>query len=114
MSEYDIYCDFNLELHKKTFIHYLEVIIDPQGKVYYAIPSHQMFLVDYACEKLHIDRKKLYNKCPEERFYDFMGWLCELTGCVSVWEKFIEGKPNDIQRSVLKELADNGLYLGEY
>lgn len=40
--KYDIYCDFNIQKHKETYINYLEVLILENGKVVYAIPGHQM------------------------------------------------------------------------
>lgn len=38
---YTVYSEFDIEHHKKTFIHYLEVVIDGNGKIMYAVPSHQ-------------------------------------------------------------------------
>ena len=32
-EKYDLHSEFDIEKHKKTFPHYLEVIIDPDGKV---------------------------------------------------------------------------------
>ena len=31
---------FNVKIHKETFINYLEVIINPDGVIEYAVPSH--------------------------------------------------------------------------
>lgn len=35
---------FQINLHKSTFTNYLEVIIHLDGKIVYAVPSHQMKL----------------------------------------------------------------------
>ncbi|GAB6761703.1 hypothetical protein [Bacillus cereus] len=32
---------FDIETHKKCFVDYLEVVIDEEGTVMYATPSHQ-------------------------------------------------------------------------
>lgn len=45
---YTIYSGFNPKLHKQTFIHYLEVIIDENGKIMYAVPSHQDNMIKLA------------------------------------------------------------------
>lgn len=36
---YDIYCAFDLEKHKQTYVQYLEVVILEDGTVEYAVPS---------------------------------------------------------------------------
>lgn len=47
---YDLHSDFDIEQHKKIFIHYLEVVIDENGKIMYAVPSHQEKQITLACE----------------------------------------------------------------
>ena len=42
---YDIYCAFDLEQHKQTYVQYLEVVILEDGTVEYAVPSHQEKLI---------------------------------------------------------------------
>lgn len=46
---YDIYCAFDLEKHKQTYVQYLEVVILEDGTVEYAVPSHQEKLIALAC-----------------------------------------------------------------
>lgn len=48
---YDIYCAFDLEKHKQTYVQYLEVVILEDGTVEYAVPSHQEKLIALACMK---------------------------------------------------------------
>ena len=43
---YDIYCAFDLEKHKQTYVQYLEVVILEDGTVEYAVPSHQEKLIE--------------------------------------------------------------------
>lgn len=111
---YTVYLDFDIDQHKKTFIHYLEVVIDENGKIMYAVPSHQEKLISLACEKLNVTREELNAMCPEEYYCDFMTWLCKVSGACSVWEKFIEyDKLTEQQIIALQMLKDSVLYLGE-
>ena len=111
---YTVYLNFDIEQHKKTFIHYLEVIIDENGKIMYAVPSHQEKMISLACEKLNVTRKELNSMCPKEYYFDFMTWLCKMSGACAVWENFIQfGKLTEQQIRTLEILKDNGLYLGE-
>ena len=32
-KEYDIYCEFDIAEHKKKYTNYLEVLIEPSGKI---------------------------------------------------------------------------------
>lgn len=111
---YTVYSDFDIAQHKKTFIHYLEVVIDENGKIMYAVPSHQEKLISLACEKLNVTREELNAMCPQEYYCDFMIWLCKMSGSCAVWEKFIKfDKLTEQQIRALRMLKDNGLYLGE-
>ena len=110
---YDLSCDFNMELHKKTYIHYLEVVIDPDGVIHYAVPSHQEYLIAECMKKMNWSRQELSDACPEEYYGDFVTWLCKISGCISVWENFIQfWEINDVQFITLKELQKEDLYLG--
>lgn len=109
-----VYSDFDIDQHKKTFIHYLEVVIDENGKIMYAVPSHQEKQISLACEKLNVTREELNAMCPQEYYYDFMDWLCEMSGACAVWESFIQyDKMTEQQIRTLQMLKENGLYLGE-
>ena len=111
---YDLYSDFDIEQHKKTFIHYLEVVIDENGKIMYAVPSHQEMLIKLACEKLNVTRGELIAMCPQEYYFDFMTWICKVSGACAVWENFVQcDKLTERQIMALQNLKDNGLYLGE-
>lgn len=111
---YDLYSGFNIEQHKKTFIHYLEVVIDESGKIMYAVPSHQEKLISLAREKLNVTREELNTMCPQEYYCDFMIWLCKMSGACAVWENFIRcGKLTEQQIRALQMLGNEGLYLGE-
>ena len=113
VNGYGLHSKFNIELHKQTFINYLEVIILSDGTVEYAVPSHQEKLIKIACKKLRITKANLFEMCPLEYHFDVITWLCKITGAVSVWSSGIEYyQINEKQKNVLKRMKINGLYKG--
>ena len=100
------YSQFDFKLHNENYHYYCEVIIDETGKVHYAHPSHQEFLINKACEKLKINRQELYEKCPKNMLSDCLEWLMKLTNCICVWYNFYNGKPNKAQIKSLKKLQN--------
>lgn len=109
MSKYDLTCEFDIDLHKQTFKNYLEICIDEEGKCHYAVPSHQEFMINYACEKLNITRDELSKKCPIEYYCDFLTWLQKTTNLIPVWTKFYRGIPNNKQKKTLDMLIQERL-----
>ena len=103
---------FDIDTHKKTFINYLEVIITPDGTIEYAVPSHQEKLIRIATDKLSLSRKELYDMCPMEYMFDVASWLCNITGCVSVWNDRYVGTPNKNQLASLRMLKNEGVFRG--
>lgn len=104
---------FDAELHKRTFIDYLEVVISPEAIVEYAIPSHSEKLLQVYMQKYSIDRETaLYNLSLSGIGY--IESLSEATGYISVWnEAYITGcKPTQQQLNKLKTLKIQGLYRG--
>lgn len=113
MTDYEIMNQpFDIETHKSNFINYLEVIIEPKGTVHYAVPSHQEFLIRYACKCDSISREQLENLVPCEFYADLLTWLSRYTGCIAVWNHGIVGEPNLRQKATLKKLKLAGLYHG--
>lgn len=112
MKEYDLYSEFDVYKHKVTFFNYLEVLIEPNGHILYAVPSHQEMAIALACKARGWTRDELNEACPPEYYFDFLKWVLGLTGCVSVWNDFYIGELNDAQRKSLKMLKDNGVYKG--
>lgn len=115
MSEkYSIYSEFDVEQHKKTYVNYLEVIVGENGKVSYAMPSHQEALIKIACQKLGITRRELNEICSKEYYFDFVTWLCKITGCCSVWNEFVMGYEFTAEQvETLELLKSHGVYKGE-
>ena len=103
---------FDIEVHKETFFNYLEVIIKENGVVEYAVPSHQEKLISIACKKEGISRDELGKRCPVEFYFDFMTWLCQMSGCVALWNDRMEGKANEKQQETIRGLINEGLYRG--
>ena len=107
-GDYTIYSDFSIKKHKQKFINYLEVIIHEDGSVHYAIPSHQEYMIRYACRKLSCSKQHLFDMCPEEYYFDYMRWLCMITGCVAVWSNNVlyhtlTEQQKDTLRTLVKE-----------
>lgn len=110
---YGLFSDFDIEQHKATFVHYLEVLIKEDGTVIYAVPSHQEKAIALACEKLGVSRTELNDMCPREYYCDFMNWLLKISGAIAVWEDFcIAPKVSKKQIGTLKRLKMHGLYKG--
>lgn len=113
MEAYGLYSVFDIEKHKSAFTNYLEVIIDANGKVVYAVPSHQEKLIAMARERLGVTREELKSLCPRKYYGDFTRWLCLITGAMSVWNDWCEyGNPTTKQLGALRKLKMAGLYRG--
>lgn len=119
--------EFNIETHKKHFVNYLEVIIYPDGRIEYAVPSHNIKLFMITYEKTF--RKKLtYNSdtLKKQRDYemanvgrewwmDMIQFYCNKTGCISVWNDRCIAPSSGLttlQKKTMRALKRNGLYKG--
>lgn len=113
MGDYDFYCDFDVKKHKQTYVNYLEVIIFGDGKIVYAIPSHQEKLIAILMDQMQKTRDEVLAMCPRERYFDFLSWLLEQTGCCSVWDGFVQGSCfTDEQINTLTMLKSENVYHG--
>ena len=111
---YNLYSQFDVSKHKQTYTNYLEVIIDSDGNVMYAVPSHHEKMIALVCEKLSVDRDGLDKMCPEEYYFDFLIWLSKVSGAVAVWNEFVQGFSfTEAQIMALKMLKMEGVYKGE-
>lgn len=104
---------FSIAVHKNTFVDYLEIVLDESGQAYYAVPSHQEWLINYACRKLDVSRETLENMCPPEMYCEYIRWLAKMTGCVAVWDIGYTGSLNHHQKAMLELLKLENLYKGE-
>lgn len=103
---------FDIQTHKETFRNYLEIVIAEDGTIMYATPSHQEKVIRIACEKLQITRSELEKRCPKEYYFNYMAWLCKVSGCVALWDKRMEGFANQKQQDSIQKLMEAGLYTG--
>lgn len=110
---YSIYADFDIEQHKQTYTNYLEVLIDPDGRIVYAIPSHKEKATALACAKLGVTRRELEEMCPREYYGDYLNWLLQISGSISVWNDFCVA-PTVTKKQVasLRKLKLAGIYRG--
>lgn len=71
-TSYDCnYSEFDLSKRQKTYVNYLEVIVNSSGKVMYAVPSHQEKLVSIAMEYLGVSREELWGMCPPDYYFEW-------------------------------------------
>ena len=121
---------FDPDVHAETFHNYLEVVIDPEGTVSYASPSHLKALerawyeiygkYDDPTDERNLD--DLYARMPENA--NPLQWLMDRTGYICVWTDRIESANwdwspkreytgvNGAQAVALQNLANRGLYRG--
>lgn len=110
---YDVYSDFNLDQHKNKYINYLEVMIDKDGSVVYAVPSHQEKAIEWACKELNVSRDTLGKMTPVEYYFDWMTWLLRQSGAMAVWnDRYICENPTLAQCASLRRLKMGGVYKG--
>lgn len=119
-----LHSPFDMEIHKKTFIHYLEVVILEDGTIEYAVPSHSKKLEKMVCKKHnlkwnddYLNSMELYGhyqKLIRDNilWIDWLDWLIAESSCICVWNDMHKGKPNEKQLETLKALKDYGLYEG--
>lgn len=113
IESYNLHSDFDIEKHRLTFNHYLEIIIDETGKIMYAVPSHLEKMIHIACDKLKITRDELNDLCPKDYYFDFITWISKVSNCCAVWNDFCIGYQFNLdQLNTLQTLKREGLYFG--
>lgn len=104
---------FSVEVHKATFINYLEVVILEDGTIEYAVPSHQLKVTDIIAKARNITREQVADLCPPEHYGGYTEWLCKEAKTLMVWNDFYFGRPNEAQLQSLIMLMTEKLYKGE-
>lgn len=99
---------------KSLFYSEFEVMIDPEGNIVKALPSHQEFLINKCMERLGFNRDLLMAACPPEYYFDFMRWLIPMSGgWIPVWNVGVMDYPvTKKQLAALKKLKLHGFYKG--
>lgn len=103
---------FDIEVHKKTFINYLEIVILEDGMIEYAIPSHMLKVTDILAKQWNVTRRGVSDLCPPKYYFEYGEWLCRKAKTIMVWNNFFRGDPNDKQVETLVMLMREGLYMG--
>lgn len=109
-----LHSPFDMDVHMRTFVNYLEVIMLPDGTIEYAVPSHSEKLIAIAMKMKNCSRFQLYDMCPEEYWLDVNTWLCNETGCLAIWDNRVTGTPNEEQKKSLETLVREGLLKSNY
>lgn len=104
---------FDINIHKETFINYLEVVILEDGTIEYAVPSHQLKVINIITQSRNITHQQVSDLCPPEFYFDYNTWLCSEAKAIMVWNDFYVGEPNDVQIQTLLKLMQAGLYNGK-
>jgi hypothetical protein len=113
LSGYSLYSEFNVNLHKKKYFNYLEVVIDKDGNIQYAVPSHSEKLIDIIMKTMNIDRTTLYDMVPKKYHFSLMEWLVMKANAVAVWTNCVYYYSiNEKQIEKLKMLKEEGVYMG--
>lgn len=114
-----LHSPFDIETHKQTFVSYLEVVISPEGIVEYAVPSHTDKLIEILAKQKGIEnfdeaKRYVFNTAMNNGYCSSIDFLTGVTGYISVWFKgyIAEDPPTKAQLNKLKELFDNGIYVG--
>ena len=114
-----LHSQFDINVHKQTFISYLEVVISPEGVVEYAVPSHSEKLVEIFSKQKGFDdilnaKKYIVETTINNGMVSIIDYLTGVTGYISVWfNGYVAGDPpTKAQLDKLKELFDNGVYVG--
>ena len=104
-EKYDVYSKFDLEKHKQTFINYFETIINPNGSIEYAVPSHCEIVIRKYMEKYNLTRQDIYNK-----WCDCFDLANEL-GIILCWSNqvYMCKNPTQEQLNILEILVKEGL-----
>lgn len=101
--------------HPLDWINYCEILIDSDGSVILARPSHQEALIRYCMKKYSLSRKDFLDTIP---IWCGNGYIVEKENLICVWYNALL-LPKDIlelnslQRNTIKNLEDAGLIMSE-
>ena len=74
---------FNIKKHAANFDNYCEVIIWPDGKIEYAVPSHQQKLIACYAQMEGISTEEAHQQCLDD--YALYNTLMKKTGICQIW-----------------------------
>ena len=114
-----LHSSFDIETHKQTFVSYLEAVISPEGVVEYAVPSHTEKLIEIFMKQKGFDnitkaKEYIIKTTINNGMCSTIEFLTGVTGYISIWfDHYVASDPPTKQQlDKLKELFDNGVYVG--
>lgn len=108
-----LHSDFDMNIHKEVFTNYLEVVILKDGKIEYAVPSHNNKMAEIYMKQCGLNNiHEAMDRIPKEYHFDMIEWFNIQTGAISVWNNYFMGRANKKQLAVLRKLKMFGLYKG--
>ena len=114
-----LHSSFDIETHKQTFVSYLEAVISPEGVVEYAVPSHTEKLIEIFMKQKGFDdiikaKEYVIKTTINNGLCSSIEFLTGVTGYISIWfDHYVASDPPTKQQlDKLKELFDNGVYVG--
>lgn len=101
-----LHSDFDLQTHVKTFVYYCEVIMWPDGKVEYAIPSHVEKLIAVYADKKGMTVSETKDMLRKETCYPYYRRIMDELSIMFVWydSVFSTKKPTKDQLKMLSDM----------
>ena len=97
-----LHSEFDVKTHVDTFHYYCEVVIWPDGKIEYAVPSHTEKLLQIYCEIHGLTREEAIEDLRTKVWND-CDYVMKETGIIEVWYDYLhnETAPTDAQLKAL-------------
>jgi hypothetical protein len=107
LSSKYLYMPFSAKVHKQVFVNYCEVIIWPNGKIEYAIPSHTEKCINEYCKLKCITREQFYEMFKNE--HNYLNIIMRELGIIFIWYDSIYNANNitDAQKDAISLLIEN-------
>ena len=104
---------FSIERHKKTFVNYTELVIDKDGNIMYATPSHERKMMSIILQNNpEMCERDLMQEAEESGgLYDWINWLMRKSECMCIYTCGIAYADPSTQKQMekVKQLVDAGL-----
>lgn len=104
-----LHSPFDVETHKQNFINYCEVIIWPDGKIEYAVPSHNEALIKAYAKQHGLSRDEAVEEARLRFGFYAIDSIMKETGIIEVWYDYLHNETplTENQRSSLSMLLEN-------
>lgn len=100
---------FDIETHSKYFINYCEVIIWPDGKIEYCVPSHNEKLIQVYAQQHGLSRDDAVQELQVRYGIDAIYEIMKETGIIEIWDDYLhnETRLTDAQIKAVNELIEH-------